>query len=254
MIRAVQNRAPMPKPSHPTKLRSVAIDSSRIYVAGFGAGGALANTLGSVYPDVFAAIGSHSGIAYRAASDAEKAMQIQVDGHPYAMTLGQNIFTTHQVLMEIEKPTPMPIIILHGRSDLLNRDINSEQMVRIWLLHNHLALQAKYQTHNPASEAATSDDPLVQEAARETEFRPFSPAYSRPQFVTKGKSEFGRGITVRKYFDLTDGYNPLVEHWRVASLGHAWSGGSPAGSHTNFTSVSATTAIFEFFLRHKKNS
>ena len=45
------------------------IDSSRIYVAGASAGAGMAVILGATYPDVFAAIGVHSGVEYQAVTN-----------------------------------------------------------------------------------------------------------------------------------------------------------------------------------------
>lgn len=77
------------------------IDRARIYVAGLSAGAAMAVVLGRTYPEVFAAVGVHSGLPYRAAHDV---------GSAFAAMKGSAARTT-------TADTLVPTIVFHGDRD-----------------------------------------------------------------------------------------------------------------------------------------
>ena len=93
------------------------IDPARVYVAGLSAGGAMAAILGRSYPELFAAVGVHSGLAVGAANDLASAMQAMKLGAAAAAVPGQ------------APPSP-PTIVFHGDADATVHPGNGEQVVK----------------------------------------------------------------------------------------------------------------------------
>jgi poly(3-hydroxybutyrate) depolymerase len=56
----------------------------------------------------------------------------------------------------------------------------------------------------------------------------------------------GHGYTRRSL--RAESGQPLVEHWVIHGAGHAWSGGSPRGSHTDPRGPDASSEMLRFFL------
>jgi poly(hydroxyalkanoate) depolymerase family esterase len=93
-----------------------AIDETRVYIAGLSAGGATAAIMGAVYPDLFAAVGVHSGLACGAAKDMPSAFAAMKGGAPPATGRGG------------DRPL-VPTIVFHGDKDRTVSPINGEQVI-----------------------------------------------------------------------------------------------------------------------------
>jgi poly(hydroxyalkanoate) depolymerase family esterase len=98
-------------------IASEQVDSSRVYVAGLSAGGAAAAIMADAYPDLFAAVGVHSGLACGAAKDMAGAFAAMQQG------AGASIRPS--------KPGSrfVPVITFHGDSDRTVSEANARGIV-----------------------------------------------------------------------------------------------------------------------------
>ncbi len=175
-------------------MRDFRVQPERVYIAGLSAGGAAAAIMGATYPDLYAAIGVHSGLACGAASDIPSAFA--------AMRQGRSDLARAPGRVERAVPT----IVFHGDRDTTVNPVNGDQVI--------------------AQSKATAD-------LRTT--------------VTTGEASGGIRYTCTVQAD--ENGRSVLEQWVLHGAGHAWSGGSTAGSYTEPRGPDASREMMRFFLQ-----
>jgi poly(hydroxyalkanoate) depolymerase family esterase len=95
------------------------VERDRVYVAGMSAGGAMAAILGATYPDLYAAVGIHSGLAPGSAHDLSSAFTAMRQGGP-VVARPENTG---------QEKTILPTIIFHGDGDTTVHPRNGERLL-----------------------------------------------------------------------------------------------------------------------------
>lgn len=173
------------------------IDPRRVYAAGLSAGGAMAAILATTHPDLFAAVGIHSGLPHGAAHDVMTAFSVMRQGPSYGARLAA-----------------LPAIVFHGDQD---------------------------RTVHPSNGVAL----IVQTDATGV----LRPGSGPPPRVETGRAPGGRRYTRSVHLDAAG--RAQAEHWVVHGAGHAWSGGSAAGSYTDPKGPDASAEMLRFFAAYR---
>lgn len=89
------------------------VDDAQVYVAGLSAGGAMATIMGTLYPDLYAAVGVHSGLPFASAHDLPSALAAMKGKFGQPRDQGKSI----------------PIIVFHGDRDTTVHPANGDELI-----------------------------------------------------------------------------------------------------------------------------
>ena len=107
--------------------RREGVDPRRVAVVGMSAGAAMAANLAVAYPERFAALAMHSGIAAGAASDIGSALAVMGKGPADGSALGDAALAAMG-----ERARPVPVVVIHGAADKVVSPANLSAVVAQW--------------------------------------------------------------------------------------------------------------------------
>lgn len=188
------------------------VDPNRRYIAGISAGAAMSVIMGATYPDIFSAIGVVGGLEYKAATSVLNVSSAMQSGGPNPEAQGLAAYQSIGTRANLVR-----VMVVHGTADSVVTPINGQQVVQQWLTTNDYLDDTQ-----PNDSVDTTVDQTI-----------------------SGTVPNGRSYTRTLYNNAAN--QPIIEHWAVNGMGHAWSGGSSAGSYTDPQGPKATNEFWRFF-------
>ena len=95
------------------------VDSTRIYISGMSAGGAMAVIVAAQYSDLFAAVAAHAAVPFGAATDVSTAFALMKRGDPAGPELPSST-------------RPIPGLFAHGAADTIVAVRNHAALIEQW--------------------------------------------------------------------------------------------------------------------------
>jgi poly(hydroxyalkanoate) depolymerase family esterase len=192
------------------------LNARRVYVVGLSAGGAMAAIMGMAYPDLYAAMGVHSGLAYGAAQDLPSAHAAMQHGGVTATRQRDSRASALGIC-----PWVVPTIVFHGDQDTTVHPSNADEVLAQWA----------------TIDSGDGPDTNVGMNLRVT--------------VNRGEVPDGHVYTRSIYHNVSG--HAVMEQWLVHGAGHGWSGGSPHGSFTDPKGPDASREMIRFFSQHPQS-
>jgi len=187
-----------------------AIDSGAVFVAGLSSGGALTTTLGVLYPDVFTAISVNAGLSFQSGINAVTGVSAMFNAVPAI----NPVLAANNAVAQVgtRNVRVVPTIVFHGTFDTVVNPLNGDNIVTQMITYN-----------------AWSDSSIN--------------IFNRT--LRGGAVLGGRTYTVESFRNGAG--DIVVQHYRVNLMGHDWSGGNAAGSHTDPRGPNASEITWRFF-------
>lgn len=186
------------------------IDKRRVFIAGLSSGGAMSAIMGTTYPDLFSAVGIHSGLPYASARNFSSAIAVMKNGN----AANQSARPASLIFFPARKA--VPTIVFHGDRDTTVHPSNADQII---------AQSVSIAAHHGA--------------------RPESDLFP---YITVGQGKVTNGRSYTHSVHRDHNGRIIAEHWIVHGSGHAWSGGSSVGSFTDPRGPDAGREMLRFFL------
>jgi poly(hydroxyalkanoate) depolymerase family esterase len=158
------------------------VDATRVYVAGFSAGGAMAAVMAAVYPDLYAAVGVHSGLPYAAAGDVASAFAAMKQGPP-----------------RLTRPParPVPLIVFHGDRDATVAPANAAGLID----HVLAAASPDHRQGTPPTVVTTGQVPGGHAYTRTCYQDPTGEALAERWMIHQGGHAWSGGVPHGSYTD-----------------------------------------------------
>ncbi|WP_458690528.1 extracellular catalytic domain type 1 short-chain-length polyhydroxyalkanoate depolymerase [Nocardia tengchongensis] len=192
------------------------VDADRVYALGMSSGAYETTLLGAYFPDLFAAIGVHSGAAFDHGA-------LGCVG-PYLPTASPEHLAAQALSAEGRYRRVMPVIGFHGDADPAVPYECGRQVIEQWRQTDNLVFAAQAAPHGIPPEPTDIVDGVA----------------DAPE---------GRSYTVETWMQRESGC-PTLQLWTIHGMEHYWSGGSADPDAAEFTDArgpNASRAAWDFF-------